>query len=145
MTVAPVSDAVLRTLFAGVKRIAVLGYSSNTDRPSNHVATYLSVAAGYQVIGINPTLQRGVDDASGVETAPSLEGIAPVDVIDVFRRSDALPEVYDEIARLPYKPRAVWLQEGVVHAEMESALRAKLGIDVVVSDRCILKEHQRLS
>jgi uncharacterized protein len=159
---AAISDAALTALLRAPRRIAVLGYSTNAGRPSNHVSTYMATN-GHRVVGVTPSATGGALSAipmvptlaaayetfalmshSNVApgTAASPEVAPPIEIVDVFRNPDALPGIVDEVLQLPVKPRLVFLQEGVTHAEAEAALAAA-GIDVV-SNRCILKEHQRL-
>lgn len=137
------SDAAVRALLAKVKRIAVVGYSSNSSRPSNHVAAYMA-GAGYDIVGVNPaaaSADSGIRLAASLAAAEELHG-GSIEIVDVFRKPDALKEVLDDVDRLKTKPACVWLQEGVTNADVEAALRSR-GI-LVVSDRCLLKEHQRL-
>lgn len=127
-----------------LKRIAVLGYSANHDRPSNHVTAYMH-EAGYQMVGVNPV--GGADRGGDVAVTPSLKAAeslfgGAIDIVNVFRKSDALPDVLADVDGLTTKPACVWLQEGVTHPAVEEALRSR-GI-VVVSNRCLLKEHRRL-
>jgi predicted CoA-binding protein len=130
------TDAEIRALLQRVRTIAVVGLSPDPDRPSNHVAAYL-LAQGYRIFPVNPT----VPEIHGQRSYASLADLPErVDLVDVFRRSDAVPGIIDEILSLGLP--AVWLQEGVTHPEAEEKARAA-GV-VVVSDRCIFKEHARL-
>jgi predicted CoA-binding protein len=145
------ADAALAALLRHSRRIAVLGYSTNPLRASHSVSQYLQ-SVGYAVVGVNPTAAAGV--ASGeLKVVPSLReahelfaasavGETPIDIVDVFRNSAALPEVLAEIETLPALPKAVWLQEGVSDTAVEATLAAK-GV-TVVANRCILKDHDRL-
>lgn len=116
------------------KTIAVVGLSDSPLRPSYGVSAYLQ-SHGYRVIPVNPAI-RG---ALGEKAVASLSDVhEKIDIVDVFRRSEFVPEVVDEAIRL--RVPAIWMQEGVVHEEAaEKARRA--GIQVVM-DRCILKEHR---
>lgn len=90
---------------------------------------------GYRVIPVNPTIKG----ALGEKAVPSLSAIKEkIDIVDVFRRSEFVPEVVDEAIKL--KVPAIWMQEGVVHEEAADRAR-KAGIQVIM-DRCILKEHR---
>jgi predicted CoA-binding protein len=147
------ADAALAALLRHSRRIAVLGYSTNPLRASHSVSQYLQ-SVGYAVVGVNPTAAAGVaSGAAEVKVVPSLReahelfaasagGETPIDIVDVFRNSAALPEVLAEIETLPALPKAVWLQEGVSHPAVEAELAAK-GV-AVVANRCILKDHDRL-
>jgi predicted CoA-binding protein len=116
------------------KTIAVVGLSDSPLRPSYGVSAYMQTH-GYRIIPVNPEIKG----ALGEKAVPSLTEITEkIDIVDVFRRSEFVPEVIDEAIRL--KVPAIWLQEGVVHEEAAEKAR-KAGIFVVM-DRCILKEHR---
>lgn len=116
------------------KTIAVVGLSDSPVRPSYGVAAYMQ-SQGYRIIPVNPTIKG----ALGEKAVPSLSAIKEkIDIVDVFRRSEFVPEVVDEAIRL--KVPVLWLQEGVVHEEAADRAR-KAGIQVIM-DRCILKEHR---
>lgn len=116
------------------KTIAVVGLSDSPLRPSYGVSAYMQ-SQGYRIIPVNPNI-RG---ALGEKAVASLADIEEkIDIVDVFRRPEAVPSVIDEAIRL--KVPAVWLQEGVVHEQAAEKAR-KAGIQVVM-DRCILKEHR---
>jgi len=117
------------------KTIAVVGLSDSPLRPSYGVSAYMQ-SHGYRIIPVNPEIKG----ALGEKAVPSLGHVAEkIDIVDVFRRSEFVPEVIDEAIRL--KVRAIWLQEGVVHEE--AAEKARQAGIFVVMDRCILKEHRR--
>lgn len=118
------------------RTIAVVGLSNKRMRPSYGVSEYMR-DAGYRIIPVNPL----EGEVLGERAYGSLEEIPePVDIVDVFRRSEFVPAIVDSAIQIGAK--AIWLQEGVVHeAATEKARQA--GIKVVV-DRCILKEHRRL-
>jgi predicted CoA-binding protein len=123
-------------IFRRTRTIAVVGLSPNPDRPSHRVARYLR-EQGYRIVPVNPT----VDTVLGERSYASLTDVPePVDVVDVFRRSEDVPPVVEEAIRIGAK--VVWMQEGVVHEEAAARARAA-GLQVVM-DRCMLKEHQRL-
>jgi len=93
--------------------------------------------AGYKIIPINPEY----DEALGEKCYPDLESAPrPIDIVNIFRRSEAVPEIVDAAIRIG--ARAVWMQEGVVH--QAAAARAKAAGIIVVMDRCLLKEHRKL-
>ncbi len=116
------------------KTIAVVGLSDSPLRPSYGVSAYMQ-SHGYRIIPVNPEIKG----ALGEKAVSSLAEITErIDIVDVFRRSEFVPEVIDEAIRL--KVPAIWLQEGVVHEEAAEKAR-KAGIFVVM-DRCILKEHR---
>jgi predicted CoA-binding protein len=121
-------------LLKNAKTIAVVGLSNSPLRPSHGVAAYMQTQ-GYRIIPVNP----GIKGALGEKAVASLNDINDrIDIVDVFRRSEFVPEIVEEAIRL--KVQAVWLQEGVVH-EAAAAKARQAGIFVVM-DRCILKEHR---
>ena len=121
-------------LLAKTKTIAVVGLSSNPMRPSFGVSQYMQ-RKGYRIIPVNPNEQMVL----GEKAYRALSEIPEkVDMVDVFRRAEFVPQIVDEAIRL--KIPALWLQEGVIHqAAAEKARDA--GISVVM-DRCVLKEHR---
>jgi uncharacterized protein len=129
---APVVDPVSEILKTS-HTIAVVGISSRRFRPSYGVAEYLQ-SAGYRIIPVNPS----ETEVLGEKCYARLEDIPErVDIVDIFRRSEFVPEIVDAAVRMG--ARAVWMQEGVIHAEAaERARRAGL---LVVMNTCILKEH----
>jgi len=119
------------------RTIAVVGLSGKRYRPSYGVAEYLK-RAGYRIIPVNPMEQ----EVLGERSYPDLESIPePVDLVDVFRRSEFVPEIVEAAIRIGAK--AVWMQEGVIHEA--AATRAEAAGLAVVMDRCILKDHRRLA
>jgi uncharacterized protein len=117
------------------KTIAVVGLSDSPLRPSYGVSAYMQ-SHGYRIIPVNPEIKG----ALGEKAVPSLAHVnEKIDIVDVFRRSEFVPEVIDEAIRL--KVPAIWLQEGVIHEE--AAKKARQAGILVVMDRCILKEHRR--
>jgi predicted CoA-binding protein len=130
------SDQQIADLLRSAHTIAVVGLSSNRSRASNGVSRYLQ-SAGYRIIPVNPN----ESSVLGEKAYARLEDVPEkVDIVDVFRRSEFVPEVADAAIRIG--ARAVWMQEGVAHAE--AAERARRSGLLVVMDSCILKEHQRL-
>jgi len=122
-------------LLKRTRTIAVVGLSDSPLRPSYGVSAYMQTA-GYRIIPVNPAIKGALGEKAVASLADVQEKI---DIVDVFRRSEFVPEVVDEAIRL--KVPAIWLQEGVVHEEAAEKAR-KAGIFVVM-DRCILKEHRR--
>ena len=93
--------------------------------------------AGYRIIPVNPL----ETEVLGEKAYATLEEIPePVDLVDVFRRSEFVPEIVESAIRIGAK--AIWLQEDVVHEQ--AATRGREAGLTVVMDRCILKEHRRL-
>lgn len=134
------SDDDLRRILTETRTIALVGWSPKPDRPSHRVAAYLA-ARGYRVIPVNPG-QAG-QQALGETVRASLSDIeTPVDMVDIFRRSEEVPAVVAEaLAALPGL-KTVWMQLGVESAEA-AALAAARGV-AVVQNRCPAIEIPRL-
>ena len=134
------SDADVAGVLRAVKVIALVGWSPKADRPSHRVAAFLK-DAGYRVIPVNPG-QAGVEVLGEVVRA-SLSDIAePVDMVDIFRRSEEVgPVVAEALAALPGL-RVIWMQLGVMHEPAAEAARTA-GLTVVVN-RCPAIEIARL-
>jgi hypothetical protein len=116
------------------KNIAVVGLSSSPLRPSHGVAAYLQTQ-GYHIIPVNPQ----IEEALGQPAYPSLMDVpVKIDIVDIFRRSDAVAEIVDQAIQL--KVRAIWMQEGVI--DEKAAEKARQAGIFVVMDRCILVEHR---
>jgi len=123
-------------LLSHARTIAVVGLSSRRARPSYSVSEYMQ-SAGYRIIPVNPQ----ESEVLGEKAYPDLDSVpVPVDIVDVFRRSEFVPGLVEAAIRIGAK--AVWMQEGVVHEE--AAERARAAGLTVVMDRCILKEHRRM-
>jgi uncharacterized protein len=115
-----------------LKTIAVVGISDNPERPSNFVAKFLE-ERGYTIIPVNPNLTEW----EGKKCYPDLLSIpVKVDVVDIFRRSEAIPPIVDEAIAI--KAKVVWMQEGIVNEEAAAKAR-DAGIEVVM-DRCMKKD-----
>jgi uncharacterized protein len=139
MSPAPVgrpSDAQIAELLRTARTIAVVGLSSKKWRASYGVAEYLQ-SVGYRIIPVNP----GEREILGEKSYERLEDVPEKpDIVDIFRRSEAVPEIVDAAIRAGAK--AVWMQEGVVNEE--AAARARQAGLLVMMDTCILREHHRL-
>lgn len=134
------SDDQLRALLARVRTIAVVGFSANPARPSHYVSEFL-VGRGYRVVPVNPGLSGQM--FFGVRAVAELSGIAePVDMVDVFRRSDHVSDLAEQALALQTRPSLFWMQLGVAHAKVAQTLQAK-GVDVV-QNRCPKMEIPRL-
>jgi len=128
----------LRALLQEAKTIAVVGLSPKPWRASHQVALYLQ-QAGYRIVPVNPEH----DVVLGERSYPSLTAAAaagPIDVVDVFRRSEFVGPIVDEAIAL--KPRLIWLQVGVVD-EAAAARATAAGIPFIM-DRCLMVDHQLL-
>ena len=134
------SDAFLSDVLKRTKVIAVVGVSANPVRPSYYVARYLTLKR-YTVIPVNPVYAgQRLFGATCVESLSAIEG--PVDMVDIFRRSDAVPPVVDEALEAFPDLQTIWMQIGVEHAEAAAKAQAR-GVDVIM-DRCPKIEYQRL-
>ncbi len=130
------SQDVIKDIVKNSKNIAVVGLSDKPDRASYSVASYLK-SKGYTIIPVNPTKTEILDE----KCYPDLKSIAgDIDVVNVFRRSDAVMPIVEEAIEVGAK--AVWMQEGVVN-EQAARKAEEAGLKVVM-DRCLLKEHVRL-
>ena len=134
-------DAVIRQVLADVKVIALVGASPNEARPSHGVMRFL-LAQGYRVIPVNPG--QASRKILGQPCYPDLASIPePVDMIDVFRSSDAVPGIVEAALALDPRPRVIWTQLGVRHDD--AAAKAESAGLTVIMDRCPAIEITRLS
>lgn len=127
----------IETMLSSARTIAVVGLSDNPTRDSHSVGRYLQ-ANGYRVIPVNPA----VDEVLGERAYPDLASIpddVEIDIVDVFRRPEHVPEIVD--AAIARGARAVWMQLGVHHRD--AAERARKAGLTVVENRCIKVEHAR--
>ncbi|HBG04038.1 MAG: CoA-binding protein [Geobacteraceae bacterium GWC2_58_44] len=128
----------IKEMLTKYRNIAVVGLSPDPAKPSHGVAAYLK-RSGFRIIPVNPACRQEI---LGERCYPSLAEIpGEVDIVDVFRRSEFLPEIAEEA--IAKGAKVLWMQEGVVN-EAAAAKAEAAGLDVVM-DRCILKEHSRLS
>jgi uncharacterized protein len=126
----------LKKLLSEAHTIAVVGISANPSRDSFRVADYLK-KHGYRIIPVNP----GADEVLGEKSYPDLKSIpVPVDVVDVFRRPEFVPEIAEQAVQIDAK--VFWMQFGAESAE--AAEKAKAAGLTVVQDRCMMQEHSRL-
>lgn len=131
-----VEEADLKRILKEAKTIAVVGLSTNPTRESHMVASYLK-ARGYRIVPVNP----GAEEILGEKSYPNLESIKePIDVVDVFRRPEHLPEIARQAVKIGAK--VLWMQLGV--ANNDAARTAQAGGLEVVQDRCMMAEHSRL-
>lgn len=132
------SDERRRQLLEEAKTIAVVGLSNKPERTSHMVAAAMQ-NAGYRIIPVNPTIAG--ETVLGEKAVASLSEIdEPVDIVNVFRRSEDVPPVAEEAVKL--KPKALWLQQGIVNEEA-AALAKQHGIEVIM-DLCIKVDHALL-
>ncbi len=120
-------------LLQSAKTIAVVGLTDRPTRPSYGVSHYMQ-SQGYRIIPVNPNIKEWQSE----KAYPSLLDVPEkIDMVNIFRRPDAVPEVVEQAIQI--KAPAIWMQEGVVHHE--AAERARQAGIFVVMDKCILKEH----
>ncbi len=129
-TTDPITD-----LLKKAKIIAVVGLSDSPFRASHGVSAYMQ-SQGYKIVPVNPT----IESALGEDSYPSLLDVKEkIDIVDVFRRPEFVPEVVEQAIRM--KVPVIWMQEGVVHEAAAKKAR-EAGITVIM-DKCILKEHRK--
>ena len=129
------TDEEIKDVFT-LKKIAVIGMSRHSIKAAHFVPKYLS-EQGFDITPVNPN----ADEILGKKSYPDVSSIDhPVDIVDIFRPSEqVLPVVQDAIK---LKPKVIWLQEGIHNAEAEELARSN-GI-MIIFNRCMLAEHQRL-
>ena len=129
------TDEEIKQIFS-LKRVAVIGMSTHSAKAAHFVPKYLS-EQGFDIIPINPN----ADEILGKKSYQDISSLDhPVDIVDIFRPSeDVLPFVEDAIKK---KPKVIWLQEGIHNSQAEELARSN-GI-IIIFNRCMLAEHQRL-
>jgi len=128
------TEDVITNVLRNARTIAVIGLSNDPMRPSYGVTEYMQ-RQGYRIIPVNPR----VPEILGEKSYAKLSDIpGKIDIVDVFRRLEAVPEIVDEVIAL--KLPVIWLQESVVHDE--AAEKARNAGVTVIMDKCILKEHR---
>lgn len=134
------ADSYLRDVLKRTRVIAVVGVSMNEVRPSYYVARYLSLK-GFTVIPVNPGHAGKM--LFGQTVRGSLKEISePVDMVDIFRRSEHVPPIVDEALAAFPGLQTVWMQIGVINEAAAKTARAR-GVDVIMN-RCPKIEYQRL-
>ena len=137
---APTPDPRLREILTTSPTIAVLGVHHEPEKAAFYVPEYLH-DEGYRIIGVNPAFVG--QTLFGNPVVATLAEIGePVDLVDVFRRPDAIPEHVEDILAMKPRPKVVWFQLGIKNEEAAKILEAA-GI-TVVQNRCTLADHQRL-
>ena len=126
----------LRRLLTEYKRVAMIGLSADWSRPSNFAAKYL-LEHGFEVTPVNPKY----DEILGQKCYPDLKSIpTPVDVVDLFQRTDRIPPFVDQAIEIGAK--LVWMQLGIINEDAAQTAR-DAGLEVVM-DRCMKIEFARL-
>ena len=132
------SDSQIKEFYQ-LKNIAVVGVSKNEEKPSHQVPKYL-IEHGYNVIPVNPTLS----EVLGRKAYPSIADIQErIDIVDVFRKSEDVPAVVDDVLKKKDGIKVFWMQLGIYNEDAEKKAKEN-GIDVVYN-RCMMEEHKRLS
>ncbi|MCW4004192.1 MAG: CoA-binding protein [Candidatus Bathyarchaeota archaeon] len=139
------SREVIKEILSKYKVIAVVGLSDKIGKPSHRVAAYLK-NHGYCIIPVNPF----VDEVFGQESYKSLLDMPPeiqktLDVVDIFRKEEDVPPIVEQAIKLKRtvgRPFVVWMQLGIVNEQAAEAAQ-KAGL-IVVMDKCLMVEHQRL-
>ncbi|MCY1708954.1 CoA-binding protein [Pannonibacter sp. SL95] len=135
------SDDLIRRVLSEARAIAIIGASANEVRPSFFVTKYL-IAKGFEVWPVNPGLAG--KELLGRPVHGRLSDIpAAIDMVDIFRASDAVPGIVEEALGLPSRPKVIWMQLGVEHAE--AAAQAEAAGLTVIMNRCPKIEYGRLS
>lgn len=136
--------AVIEEMLSTARTIAVVGMSDKTWRASHNIGRYLA-GKGYRVLPVNPGLESILDmtcypDLDAADAAARAEGDGGIDLVDVFRASEHVPGIVEDVIRLgiPY----LWLQDGVIHHDAVDRARAA-GVKCVQND-CIFRQHAHL-
>ena len=129
------SDEEIKQIFS-LKKIAVVGMSRHTTKAAHFVPKYLT-EQGFDITPVNPN----TDKILGEKSYPSLSSIDhPIDIVDIFRPSEQVLSVVQDAIKL--KPKVIWLQEGIHNSKAEELARSNE--IMVIFNRCMLAEHQRL-
>ena len=135
------SDDEIRRIMRECRTIAMVGASANSNRPSFFAMKYLQ-EKGYRVIPVNPKEAAACNSILGEKAVAGLKDIdVPVDMVDCFRNSDAIPPIADEAIEIGAK--VLWLQLGVRNDE--AAAKARAAGLTVIQNRCPKIEYGRLS
>ena len=127
----------IRDILQGARRIAVVGHSDDPGRDSYRVGRYLA-SQGYEVFAVNPNARSSPD----LKFYPDLETVpGPIDIVDIFRRPEAIPAIVEQAIRLGAK--TIWMQLGLADNAAAEKARAA-GLRVVMS-RCIMKDHRAIA
>ncbi|MDH3974875.1 MAG: CoA-binding protein [Deltaproteobacteria bacterium] len=130
-------NSAIEQILKQAKTVAVVGLSDKEGRPSLKVASYLK-NQGYHIIPVNPK----IDKVLGVKSYPDLASIPhKIDIVDIFRKSEDVLPIVEEAVKIG--ARLIWMQEGVINKEA-AGKGIEAGLEVVM-DKCMLKEHAKLS
>lgn len=130
----------IRSILMNFKKIAVVGFSDNPVRDSNEVTLYMK-SKGYLMYGVNPNL--GGMTINGIKCYSSLKDLDfKVNIVNVFRRSEFIPDVVNEVLKMKHKPEVIWVQLGISNKDAEK--KAEENGFVYIENKCILIEHKIL-
>jgi len=131
-------DQEMREVLRSARTIAIVGIKEDESEDAHRVPKYMQ-AQGARIIPVNPQ----VGDILGEKAYSRLADVdVPIDLVNLFRAPENIPEHAREILALSTRPKAVWMQLGIYHGAAAAELRAE-GI-TVIQDRCIMVEHRRL-
>ena len=139
------SEDIIKEILTKYKNVAVVGLSKEPGKDSHRVSAYLK-QHGYRIIPVNPF----ADEVLGEKSYKSLLDMPPeiqktIEIVDIFRPAKDVPPIVDQAIKLRTlfgRPFVVWMQLGIVNEEAAEAAR-KAGL-IVVMDKCMMVEHQRL-
>ena len=134
-------DSYISGILNSVRRVAIVGASANDVRPSYFLAKYL-IDKGFEVYPVNPG-QAGREILGRMTYAKLADVPVPIDMVDIFRPSAAVPAIVDEVLALDPLPQVIWMQLTVRHDE--AAAKAEAAGIKVVMNRCPKIEYARLS
>lgn len=126
----------IKKILGSAENIAVVGISDNPGRASFNVASYLKLHQ-YRIFPVNPTLEKVLDQKCYSDLNEIVQGI---DIVDIFRRSEFVPEIVDKAIEIGAK--CIWMQDGVMD-ENAAEIARRAGLDVIMDD-CILRQHKAL-
>ncbi|MEO8137994.1 MAG: CoA-binding protein [Gemmatimonadota bacterium] len=132
--------ATLGALLRQSRTIAIVGLSPRRDRPSHEVAEYLQ-EAGYRIVPVRPGGETILGELAYPDLRAAAAAAGPIDIVNIFRRSDAVPALADDLVAL--HPKLVWMQVGVADEGVRAGLESA-GIPVVMN-RCLMVDHPWLT
>lgn len=138
------SDESLKALFESTSTIAVIGIKDRENEDAFRIPAYLQTA-GFEIVPVNPKLENVLGESCHTDLVAFQnqdEPGRPIDIVNLFRASEHVPNHVDEILALNPPPKAVWMQLGIHHGPSAQRLR-EAGIEVI-QDRCIMVDHRRL-
>ena len=139
------SQSQIKEILQKYHTIAVVGLSTDDDKPSHRVAAYMK-QNGYRIIPVNPSAEEILGEKSykSLLDVPH-ETQKTIEIVDIFRRSADVPPIVDQAIKLKQangKPFVVWMQSGIINTD--SAEKAQKEGIITVMDRCIMVEHRKL-